>query len=286
MDGQRFDAVEGAVAGGSTRRRAPRLAGATGGRAMRRHVIGAVLVGGLLALPGGPGGAGAQQAPNPIACDGGECTGTEFADAITGSGGEDRILAPRGFDDVDAGPGADEVRGQGGGDSIQGGAGVDLLIGGPGADLIRDEGATEDTLSGGPGTDLMIGGDGDDEVRGDDGPDALNLDGFFFLGLDGGPGNDRVFGGRGSGAVSGGPGEDEIFGGIGTDLLYSRDGEPDVVDCGPGVDEALVDPSTDKASNCEKVTEVAPRTARAGANDAGLRARAIAAFREKYHEGR
>ena len=64
------------------------------------------------------------------------------------------------------------------------------------------------------------------------------------------PGNDKLFGNQGVDALFGGdgsddlwalagadvalPGVDSLTGGAGNDSFHTRDGEPDVVDCGPG----------------------------------------------------
>ena len=44
--------------------------------------------------------------------------------------------------------------------------------------------------------------------------------------------------------------------GTGEDTIYARDGERDVINCGPGYDIAYVDRSEDGVHNCEAV--VAP----------------------------
>jgi hypothetical protein len=59
--------------------------------------------------------------------------------------------------------------------------------------------------------------------------------------FNGGPGNDGLFGG---GAT------DTFIGGIGDDNIVSRDGKPELVDCGDGDDTAISDDS-DTRVNCE-----------------------------------
>jgi Ca2+-binding RTX toxin-like protein len=79
--------------------------------------------------------------------------------------------------------------------------------------------------------------------------------------VSGGPGKDRLFGGPGNDAVSGGPGNDRIdpgsgrdhvSAGAGNDRIFARDGQRDVVDCGPGHDVAIVD-RVDVTRRCEVV---------------------------------
>jgi hypothetical protein len=94
-------------------------------------------------------------------------------------------------------------------------------------------GARADRMTGTAGADLIYGRGGNDTLRGGSGNDVLN----------GGPGNDVLYGGAGL---------DRLYGGPGTDILKARDGERDVVDCGPGRDTAYVD-RHDRVSGCERV---------------------------------
>jgi Ca2+-binding RTX toxin-like protein len=61
-----------------------------------------------------------------------------------------------------------------------------------------------------------------------------------------------LFGGRGNDLLDGGRGCDRLYGGPGNDTLRARDGQQDVVDCGPGFDVAHVD-RVDRVSACERV---------------------------------
>ena len=72
---------------------------------------------------------------------------------------------------------------------------------------------------------------------------------------------DALTGSRAGDTISGGPGDDVITGlagpdclngEAGNDRLDARDGEADRVDCGPGLDTALVDPH-DSTTGCERV---------------------------------
>jgi hypothetical protein len=68
-----------------------------------------------------------------------------------------------------------------------------------------------------------------------------------------GPGNDYVVGGGGNDLLVGGPGQDYLNGERGNDLIRARDGEQDVVVCGPGRDRVIADLIDEVASDCEIV---------------------------------
>ena len=88
----------------------------------------------------------------------------------------------------------------------------------------------------------LAGGGHDDVIIGLAGNDTLL----------GGAGDDLIEGGRGNDVITGGAGADRIYGGPGSDWIDAADGERDVVDCGAGVDHAVVD-SVDLVHNCESV---------------------------------
>lgn len=111
----------------------------------------------------------------------------------------------------------------------------DVLYGTPGVDRI----------SGGAGNDVVYGGGEGDELNGGAGVDTIR----------GNPGDDTVYGGPGDDKISGKTGSDDLYGGYGDDNIHgSLDGEPDRFFCGPGTDQAVVDPSDTVASDCEDVT--------------------------------
>jgi hypothetical protein len=89
------------------------------------------------------------------------------------------------------------------------------------------------TLVGTPKPDLLRGSKQGDKV--------------FGLGA-----NDRLYGFAGNDLIVGGPGKDKMYGGTGNDRLEARDGQRDLVDCGPGNDTAVVD-SIDQVVSCEHV---------------------------------
>ena len=80
-------------------------------------------------------------------CDGGRCKGTDEADKIYVSEGDDVVFA-------DAG--SDKVFGRGGEDVLKGDSDDDHVYG--------EE--DNDRVKGGPGRDMVFGGPGDDMVRG------------------------------------------------------------------------------------------------------------------------
>ena len=107
-------------------------------------------------------------------------------------------------------------------------------------------GPGNDTVDAGSGFDVVWAGEGNDNVSGGDGPDALG----------GGPGNDVLSGGNHRDRVAGGPGADTLRGGDGPDLLIAgeKDGQADSLDCGAGVDRAVVrEGEQTTVLNCEQV---------------------------------
>jgi len=127
---------------------------------------------------------------------------------------------------------------------------------------------SRDRLRGGPGNDASSGGDGRDFMAGGFGDDVQ----------DGGAGNDLIFANQGRDTTEGGDGNDRLFalslkdvdgpddhagdtarGGGGDDRIAVRDGERDVVNCGPGIDKALLDfRDAVEDGSCEVVSRRAP----------------------------
>ena len=106
--------------------------------------------------------------------------------------------------------------------------------GGPGADTLQGTGGP-DTLKGLRGADRLIGGPGKDVLVGGKGPDRLR----------GGAGFD-FFNMRRNGQ--------ELPAG-GKDRIDARDRNPDAINCGKGIDIAVVDAVEDGVYDCEKVKE-------------------------------
>ena len=103
----------------------------------------------------------------------------------------------------------------------------DVLRGTKRADTLKGRGGA-DRLIGGPGADVLIGGRGPDRLRGGSGFDSINMR-------------------RGAELAS--PGRDRI---------NARDGGRDSINCGAGIDVAIVDRSEDGVYFCEKIKEPKP----------------------------
>lgn len=92
--------------------------------------------------------------------------------------------------------------------------GADRLVGTP----------RRDTICGLPGADLILAGAGDDTITAGAGADMIRP----------------------------GPGRDVVSGGEGRERIFARDGERDVIDCGPYRDTVYAD-RVDKLVSCERV---------------------------------
>jgi RTX calcium-binding nonapeptide repeat (4 copies)/Fibronectin type III domain len=176
--------------------------------------------------------------------------GTPGSDVIVGGSGSDRILAGGGRDWVCAGRGNDRVLGGRGNDRLLGQAGNDSLFGGRGRDLLR----------GGTGNDGLSAGTGNDHLSGASGNDRLS----------GGAGNDHLSGGSDNDRLNPGAGRDRVAAGPGNDRIFSRDSQRDLIDCGPGHNEAIVD-AIDRTRRCETILRAqAPRRSQRQAPRTGL----------------
>lgn len=121
---------------------------------------------------------------------------------IFGTDGADTIFGTAGDDIIDAGDGNDTVYGFSGNDIICGRDGEDRIDGGSGNDDVYGE-SDDDEVSGGSGNDLVSGGFGNDKVSGDSGKDMVL----------GGDGDDQLAGGTDKKDVcDGGAGTDSTFG--------------------------------------------------------------------------
>jgi Ca2+-binding RTX toxin-like protein len=105
--------------------------------------------------------------------------------------------------------------------------------------------ALAEVVRGTPEADRLVGGKKSDTVSGRGGDDRLN----------GKAGLDLVKGGPGDDVVIGGSGFDQLRGDAGDDVIRARDGESDQIECGPGVDRAVVDAVEDGVFDCEEVFE-------------------------------
>ncbi|MFN6487862.1 Ig-like domain-containing protein [Nostoc sp. DedQUE02] len=118
--------------------------------------------------------------------------------------------------------------GSNGADNLIGSTGNDTLNGGNGNDNIYG-GAGNDTIAGGTGNDTLYGGTGNDSIDGGTGDDLLYGDGFLNGGIGndsllGGNGNDTLYGGTGSDTLKGDNGNDVLYGGVGSDILTGGNG--------------------------------------------------------------
>ncbi len=148
--------------------------------------------------------------------------------------------------------------------ALAGGAVVGAkLIKGSAADKTLRGTKKRDVIKGGTGSEYIYARAGKDKVKSRPGNDDAY----------GGPGKDRVFGGAGDDVVAGGPGKDVLDGGpgrdyfnstaeglpidgagaAGNDTIRARDGQADVINCGPGYDIAFVDRVEDGVYDCEEV---------------------------------
>lgn len=120
----------------------------------------------------------------------------------------------------------DEIRAKHSHHKIRAGAGDDQVL----------TGRKPDRIHGGTGNDELTSFRGNDWLRGGTGNDVLQ----------GGSGSDVSIGGSGSDSLFDASGQDHMFAGSGNDRIVVRDqhdSAPDVVDCGPGRDMVIADPS-------------------------------------------
>jgi Ca2+-binding RTX toxin-like protein len=209
-----------------------------------------------------------------VFCNGGRCEGTELPDSITGTPQSDQIFALGGGDDVDALAGQDELNGQNGSDFLAGENNKDTYNGGGGSDLLTEYASITEVTNSGP--DVMNGGTSDDYMEGNTGADILRgQDGdecegpYVFAWMYGDQGGDQLYGNAGEDCMEGEEGTDEHYGGNDNDFIdaVDDDGDPetgapvgthDLVDCGSGVDTAVVNSDEDIVrGNCENVVDVA-----------------------------
>jgi Ca2+-binding RTX toxin-like protein len=130
--------------------------------------------------------------------------------------------------------------------------GDDVLAGTDGRDLVFGR-AGDDAIAGNGGSDLLFGQRGSDSVSGDGERDLAW----------GGQGSDTLEGGEGGDLLHAGRGPDVLEGGNGRDILRAAedDGIPDVLDCGPGRDRAVLR-AGDVAVDCERVRTMQGRRPR------------------------
>ena len=178
--------------------------------------------------------------------------GTESADVLNGTSGDDVIYGFGGADTLKGGAGDDVLAGNDGNDKLYGGAGDDYLLGGAGNDLIdggdgNDWAAYEDATAGvkidlnitgaqntgGSGTDTLVS---IENVYGSAYNDTLIGDAKDNM-LVGDAGNDTISGGKGNDTLWGDAGNDVLDGGDGDDYMVGGEGD-DIIKGGAGNDWA------------------------------------------------
>jgi Ca2+-binding RTX toxin-like protein len=215
-------------------------------------------------------------------------------DTIAGAPGLATLIKVR----MDGGDGNDTLTGGNGDDVMAGGTGNDRLVGAQGRDaLTGDDGDDTMVWNNGDGSDVMNGAAGDDTVEvngaaaGDDFrvkpngdrvrfqrinlvPFSLDIGTTEQLDVNAGGGDDRIVGSKGLATlisssfdgqdgkdrITGTDGADELTGGRGRDVIRSRDGAADRVDCGAGLDLAIVD-RRDRVRQCNVVLRRSVRKA-------------------------
>jgi Ca2+-binding RTX toxin-like protein len=140
-------------------------------------------------------------------------------------------------------------QGEGGDGGAGGGADEPLRPGGCARELRGTPGP--DVLDGGNRGDLIFGLGGADRVRGSRGHDCI-VGGRGGDRLLGGDGDDRLTGGSGADRMKGGPGRNAYDAGAGADRIKARNGQRELVRCGPGDDWVRAD-SNDRLRACEHV---------------------------------
>ncbi len=172
--------------------------------------------------------------------------GSNFADILTGSTGDNEIYGGAGNDIISGGDGDDSLFGQDGADRLSGGAGNDTLAGGAGADVFtggtgdnvasyEDAEASQvivDSLTGeesyiGVTVDLRGTVAATGEAVGDTFTDIKNIKGSAH--------DDILYGNAEANLLMGGAGNDELYGFGGDDTLYGDEGD-DSLDGGTGSD--------------------------------------------------
>lgn len=236
-----------------------------------------------------------------------------FALDVDGGANNDTLDGSDGADVIDGGDGNDRITGDdnpaGTRDNSRGGAGDDTMVWNPGDD--------DDINEGGDGIDVAeVNGGGDEEftvkpsaVAGRVAFDrsAASAGGAFSvdigttenLRLNAGAGNDKIRGSKGlaglivstlngddgNDRIKGTDGDDALGGGNGNDVINARDKSADAVECGSGIDFALVD-DLDTVRGCDLVLGGELRVAHVGkaalaGNVVALRLRCVATERCK-----
>jgi Ca2+-binding RTX toxin-like protein len=190
--------------------------------------------------------------------------GTNGANTLNGTAGDDIATAGGGADVLNGNLGNDNLSGQDGADQLNGGGGADFLNGGNGNDVLTG-GTGNDTLMGGSDTDTAVFSgpiadydittgsvvhargaqtDGSDTLQG---VEILRFNGINYTmqagtnannNLNGGNGNQIIFARNGNDSINGNLGDDIIYGEAGNDTITQSTSEAgrDFADGGSGTD--------------------------------------------------
>jgi Ca2+-binding RTX toxin-like protein len=214
-------------------------------------------------------------------------SGGAGADAVSGGAGDDFVdgsVAPLvgadGNDQVAGGAGNDVLGGGDGDDELDGGEGSDSMGGGLGTDTADYENAAAAASAGAGAGGLTGAGLGAPSIRvsldgtANDGlakegdnvqPDVENVkSGGGDDTVSGSPGTNGLTSGTGEDYLDGRDGEDVMSAGASRDVMQARDGFLDSVDCGAGVDFAIVDRRETATQSCEFLDKGGPRRPRLG----------------------
>ncbi|EFL88196.1 tandem-95 repeat protein [Ahrensia sp. R2A130] len=141
--------------------------------------------------------------------------GTQYADTLGGSTGDERLVGNDGDDTLDGRSGNDDLSGGKGDDVLTGGDGADVIAGGDGNDTASYELSAEAVS-----VSLQNGTAAGSDAHGDTLTSIENLTGSAFNDdLQGGDGTNILIGGRGDDVLRGMAGDDLLIGGRGADTL-------------------------------------------------------------------
>ncbi len=172
--------------------------------------------------------------------------GSEFADELRGTAGDNKIVGRAGADLIDGRGGNNELFGDDGADMIFGGADNDTIFGGKGGDTI-DAGDGMNLISGDDDDDMITAGSGPDEIHGGKGADTVHAGAGVNL-VFGEDGNDVLTSLGGDDTLNGGNNDDQLNAGDGTNVLNGDAGN-DLLISGSGVDNLHGGPGNDTASS-------------------------------------
>jgi Ca2+-binding RTX toxin-like protein len=183
--------------------------------------------------------------------------GTNLANILSGTAGDDFISGLGGDDEISGFGGLDNLYGGDGNDKIWGGTGNDYIVSGAGNDTVSGDGG-DDSIFAETGIKRIYGGSGFDTLdidrsssvlgvtfylNGAAGSDGTTTASIELLTYHGGSGSDTIVGSTGKDTLYGGAGADSLAGGGGADYLGGGIGS-DHLNGGAGFDYVLYQSST------------------------------------------